>query len=1326
MTNMICSLFLQVLSGVLTRPSYDYFLLLEDIFNLQHGWTAEDLLTIFVTQMPIDSDILILLQNIDECDKKSRTALWASLSSLADAEAPMKFVITSREQSCLQDEFKSWPEILVFEYNLSERGEKSYKASEKDFEAGLESVLCQAGYVQQHTGEILNKLMSLDKEERGNILKLIKSYSNWPTEPLAKNLHSFCSLLEGIPSSSTTSGVLEYALRSVPDQYGLRWTLSWLLDGYRPLSKKELAVMLCYCKRGNEQTFANPSPADVQDSTVKIETWLRGMITFRYSEVYIRDDMLDLLEPGETYIWNEVKVTARKTIARFIIEYLTAPEVQERLDAIYKEYKSHVKSYEDSIPPPLISDGQDIVFYIVQALPYYLSESLSTLESLREELIAPDGAMLSWAKVFWAMSDPSLRPRNKMHVSACDTLLTLGNLNPRVSKILESFSKASPSPIIKSQDVTNGLPNLKGMESLIDAVRARDEEGALDVAGQVISTYKIQQKLKSRTDRTDISWPSKMLWRAIWLNMDRLVEVLLENGTSAEPDHSPLRYFPSPLYLGSYLGNSAIVKSLMKHGANTRVLKDAMYSSLFTAASHGHTDVIKALVAKDSALLELGQPDTPLIIASTLGYWKVVETLLKLGADPNSRGSSQWAPLVMASVYGHVKTMQSLLKNNANPNIPGPFEGDTPLWFAAVRSGNIDCVGLLLEKGADPNHKLIEPPILIEVVNSAVEFEDKFKIFDILVSHAVPVQLDNADAYDGMTPLMHAAQKGDASIVKWLLEHGANINITDHKGRSALMLAVSERYADTVRELLDWKPKLDIVNTSGDTILQTAIHDVHIFEMLLEAGANTEILDRDGSSVINRAAFEDRLEIVRLLVDRKVDITHRDRLGWSPLLDAVYSDNAEMTRILIEGGADVKDTTQRGSSPLHLASNPEVLKTLLEFHSLIDLEMRDIDGGTPIFDAMEQHRNVDCMKLLVRAGANINKQNNKEETVLMRAIGLNMATEMIDFLLSQAGIETNICSKISGTALQIACTASNLDVVTRLIEHGADTNQHVPVSHPSTPLISACLPSSGSRSENIDKIERIVRELVVHGAEVNTIRGTTIYNALSAACFGAGIGTINYLLDNGASAQSPDPLGRLPIHFAAANGIRNFEAMLLGHRADLMVADCAGKNVLHWAAQFGNVKTLDAILSKLNTTTRRRNTYINLPDKDGWSPLCWATRPFEINYMAKMGSETPDFAKTIHYLLEHGANRSVEFQMKTGDALETFTPLSLARLCNAGEEIIHLLTYGLGGAPSSSQVASEKDIFEPIRRYIERTATCDICLNVSYSSLNYNRYIIPP
>lgn len=360
------------------------------------------------------------------------------------------------------------------------------------------------------------------------------------------------------------------------------------------------------------------------------------------------------------------------------------------------------------------------------------------------------------------------------------------------------------------------------LESLANAIREGNEDTALSIAGKLITASKCQGRAdgdaSALKESSKIAWPSSFLWRAVWLNMVQLATLLLNYGMDPDPTDRASEFFPSPLYMAARLCHPLIMDALIEHGARLDANRLGTCNSIYTTAANGNVHGIDSLVAKDSSLLEVREPETPLYVASLQGNWNVVKRLLELGADPNSgvgpRPNYRWAPLVAATELTHIKTARILLEHKADPNICGPRDQDTPLWFAAVKAANVDFVRLLLENGADPNHELLDPSLLIEIITSTVPTEHSLPIFDILADNSPPVLVNVADE-EGMTPLLYAAEAGELSTLTWLLEHEADVDATDNQGCGALFHAINNTHAEIVRELLNWKPQLNILTTDG-------------------------------------------------------------------------------------------------------------------------------------------------------------------------------------------------------------------------------------------------------------------------------------------------------------------------------------------------------------------------------------------------------------------------------------------------------------------------------------------------------------------------------
>lgn len=295
-----------------------------------------------------------------------------------------------------------------------------------------------------------------------------------------------------------------------------------------------------------------------------------------------------------------------------------------------------------------------------------------------------------------------------------------------------------------------------------------------------------------------------------------------------------------------------------------------------------------------------------------------------------------------------------------------------------------------------------------------------------------------------------------------------------------------------------------------------------------------------------------------MLISSKVNINHAGSSGCPAILNAVaFVKSPSLTRLLVDNGADLTKTTSRGRSLLHWAAMgpPEIMRTLLGFAKCLKLDARDDDGQTPLhLGSSYTSSDLDCLRLLVLAGADVNAKDRREECPLHNAVRCKR-TALISLLINQPEIEIDSIGSW-GTALQLACRRRNMSAIRTLLDHDALVNLEVPKRLSGTALMAALQPEHASRDRDGLEIDDLVRELVIsRGADVKQkVAGNVFHTALSAACLAARTGTIHFLIQRAASyagRADPDPVfGRLPLHFAAANGIENFGAvsvLLLGN-----------------------------------------------------------------------------------------------------------------------------------------------------------------------------------
>ncbi|XP_064864565.1 E3 ubiquitin-protein ligase HACE1 isoform X2 [Oncorhynchus nerka] len=233
----------------------------------------------------------------------------------------------------------------------------------------------------------------------------------------------------------------------------------------------------------------------------------------------------------------------------------------------------------------------------------------------------------------------------------------------------------------------------------------------------------------------------------------------------------------------------------------------------------------------------------PMVMADQ--HRSVSELLLNSKFDVNyAFGRVKRSLLHIAANCGSVECLVLLLKRGANPNYQD-ISGCTPLHLAA-RNGQKKCMGRLLEYNADVNICNNEGLTAIHwlAVNGRTE------LLHDLVQHVTNVDVEDAM---GQTALHVACQNGHKTTVQCLLDSGADINRPNCSGATPLYFACSHGQRDTAQILLSRGAKylpdkngvtpldLCVQGGYGETCEILIQHHGRLFQTLIQMTQNDDI-----------------------------------------------------------------------------------------------------------------------------------------------------------------------------------------------------------------------------------------------------------------------------------------------------------------------------------------------------------------------------------------------------------------------------------------------------------------------------------------------------
>jgi uncharacterized protein len=354
----------------------------------------------------------------------------------------------------------------------------------------------------------------------------------------------------------------------------------------------------------------------------------------------------------------------------------------------------------------------------------------------------------------------------------------------------------------------------------------------------------------------------------------------------------------TPLMLAVHRPQIENIRLLLDAGAKVDARdNDAQQTSLMVAVRENNADAVRALlehgaevnaatrVGKTPArrppgagggshglgIVRSGWPDrgyqeatpgamTPLLYAARDGRTEIARMLISAGAKVNLADANKITPLLMAITNNQAELADLVLQNNADVNA-ADFWGRTPLWAAVEmrdieygRSGehNVDrerllqLIRSLLDHGANPNARTTEVPPTRRFLMGIGD-------------------LSWVD-FTGQTPFLRAALSGDLTVMKLLLEKGADPNISTFAGSTALMAASG----------INWM--------GGQTFTEDLATQLEAVKLCLEKGANVNAANSMGLTAVFGAANRGADDILAFLVEHGARLDIKDKEGRSPIV----------------------------------------------------------------------------------------------------------------------------------------------------------------------------------------------------------------------------------------------------------------------------------------------------------------------------------------------------------------------------------------------------------------------------------------------------------
>ncbi|XP_070177178.1 uncharacterized protein [Littorina saxatilis] len=328
------------------------------------------------------------------------------------------------------------------------------------------------------------------------------------------------------------------------------------------------------------------------------------------------------------------------------------------------------------------------------------------------------------------------------------------------------------------------------------------------------------------------------------------------------------------------------------------------------------------------------------------------------------------------------------------------------------------------------------------------------------------------------------------------------------------------------------------------------------------------------SSLLSATASEDAVTVelpskqwylvLRLLSDKKLN--EKDQHGNTLLHIAVDSGVKEAVSLVLKSGASLKVRNKEKRTPCDVAEMRCRKRLLIFFIKVVNkaapgaLHNACLDGE------------VETVKRLLCEGCSKQDKYAKNKDTPLHVACRSGQTQIVSLLLD-IGADTHVKNKFEATPLHSACYEGHLDNVKLLVGRGADVNIK---ALGRTPLQLASWKGH----------DDIVDFLIKHGGYVNArgVMGT----ALHEACIHLRTKVARLLLNHGAEVNSRDGWGHSPLHCACKANHMELVLLLLEHQADVHVKNERGWSPVDLAVSEGHGALANLLQNYHSLSTRAR------------------------------------------------------------------------------------------------------------------------------------------
>eukprot|EP00833_Pecoramyces_ruminatium_P003169 jgi/Orpsp1_1/1177201/evm.model.c7180000060564.1 len=461
--------------------------------------------------------------------------------------------------------------------------------------------------------------------------------------------------------------------------------------------------------------------------------------------------------------------------------------------------------------------------------------------------------------------------------------------------------------------------------------------------------------------------------------------------------------------------------------------------------------ISKNCIIKSDINYQDANGNTALLYACKLNNKKIIELLLKHGANTNIVNNKNKSPLMYSCKNGNKSCVDMLLKCSAKLDIETYDDGKTAFKYACG-SGKLPVIKTLIQ------HKAINNKFnYSDAFNYAPQNELFDDVYNILQSYTeiclndFEYSLSPEEEKDSKNQLLMINYKNSMELIRQCIQgnleqikailsnfeanniinsnikkepYYLDVNFKDKHGYTALMWASYLGHTEIVHELIyRGKANVNIKSDIEESAILLACEKgfVETAKILLENGANVNDTNYHEDTLLMIACLKGNIELTRLLLENNADVNAQNKSNDSALIYAVERNQEECVQLLLEHHADLTLKNDYNDSIFVIAyrkNNVDIMDLLLEYYEKNYIINYSFDNNDSSNNTKTKN------KLMIEEEENI--ENNCDN---------NVKNDDDDFLEDDRNLISN-----GKTLLMLACIHENYDMMELLLKHHTDAS----------------------------------------------------------------------------------------------------------------------------------------------------------------------------------------------------------------------------------------------------------------------------------------------